>query len=69
MIHYRLLKFYVRHGKIVEKIHEIITIRQSKWLEKNISFDTQKRNKAKNDFGKTFITYLITHFLEKQWKK
>ena len=31
---YSLLKFYDRHGMVVEKIHEIISIRQSKWLEK-----------------------------------
>ena len=30
-IHYRMLKFHVRHGMIVEKIHEIISLRQSKW--------------------------------------
>ena len=47
LIHYRMLKFYVRHGMIVEKIHEIISFKQSKWLESYISFNTQKRNKAK----------------------
>ena len=43
----------------IEKIHEIISIKQSKWLEKNISFDTQKRNKAKNDFQKDFYKLLV----------
>ena len=47
LIHYRMLKFYVKHGMIVEKIHEIISFKQSKWLESYISFNTQKRNKAK----------------------
>ena len=55
LIHYRMLKFYVRHGMIVEKIHEIISFKQSRWLEKYISFNTQKRNKAKNDFEKDFF--------------
>ena len=40
---------------IDEKIHEIISFKQSKWLENYISFDTQKRNKAKNDFEKDFF--------------
>ena len=53
-----MLKFYVRHGMIVEKIHEIISFKQSRWLEKYISFNTQKRNKAKNDFEKDFLNYL-----------
>ena len=32
LIHYRMVKFYVRHGMVVEKIHEIISFKQSKWL-------------------------------------
>ena len=42
LLHYRMLKFYVRHGMIVDKIHEIISFKQSKWLNKYISFNTQK---------------------------
>ena len=34
LIHYRMLKFYVRHGMIVEKVHSNISFKQSKWLEK-----------------------------------
>ena len=30
LIHYRMLKVYVRHGMIVVKIHEIISFKQSK---------------------------------------
>ena len=59
LIHYRMLKFYIRHGMIVEKIHEIISFKQSRWLEGYISFNTQKRNKAKNDFEKDFFKLLV----------
>ena len=59
LIHYSILKFYVRHGMRVEKIHEIISFKQSKWLECYISFNTQKRNKAKNDFEKDFLKLLV----------
>ena len=59
LVHYRMLKFYVRHGMVVEKIHEIISFKQSKWLESYISFNTQKRNKAKNDFEKDFFKLLV----------
>ena len=59
LIHYRMLKFYVRHGMVVEKIHEIISFKQSKWLESYISFNTQKRNRAKNDFEKDFFKLLV----------
>ena len=54
LTHYRMLKFYIRHGMIVDKVHEIISIKQSKWLEKYINFNTQKRNQAVNDFEKDF---------------
>ena len=53
-----MLKFYVRHGMIVDKVHEIISFKQSKWLEKYINFNTQKRNKAKNEFEKDFYKLL-----------
>ena len=49
-----MLKFYARHGVIVDKIHEINSFKQSKWLEKNIKFVTQKRNRAKIEFEKDF---------------
>ena len=54
LIHYRMLKFYVTHGMIVDKVHEIISFKQSKWLKKYINFNTQKRNQAVNDFEKDF---------------
>ena len=59
LIHYRMLKFYVRHGMVVGKVHEIISFKKSKWLESYISFNTQKRNKAKNDFEKDFLKLLV----------
>ena len=59
LIHYRMLKIYVTHGMIVVKIHKIISFKQSKWLETYISFNTQKRNKAKIDFEKEFFKFLV----------
>ena len=59
LIHYRMLKFYVRHGMIVEKIHEIISFKQSKWLESYICSNTQKPNQAKNEFEKDFFKILV----------
>ena len=32
LIHYRVLKFYVRRGMIVDKVHDIISIKESRWL-------------------------------------
>ena len=54
LINYRMLKFYVRHGMVFNTVCEIISFKQSNWLEKNINFNTQKRTLAKNDFEKVF---------------
>ena len=58
LILYRMLKFYVRHGMIVEKDHELISFKKSKWLGKYRSFNTQKRNQALTDFEKDFVKLL-----------
>ena len=60
-----MLKFYVRHGMVIDKVHEIISFKQSKWLEKYISFIAQKRNKAKNYFEKDFYNLLNNAFYGK----
>ena len=65
LFHYGMLKFYVRHGMIVEKVYEIISFKQSKWLEKFISFNTQTRNLAKNDFETDFYKLLNNAFYGK----
>ena len=53
-----MFKFYVRHGMVVDKVHEISSFKQSKWLEKYRNFKTQKRNQAVNDSEKDFYKLL-----------
>ena len=60
-----MLKFFVRHGMIVEESLEIISFKQSKWLEKYISFNTHKRSLAKNDFQKDFYKLFNNAFYGK----
>ena len=48
------MKFSVRHGIVVDKVHEVISFKQSQWMEKFINFNTQKRNHALNDFERDF---------------
>ena len=52
LIHYKMLKLYVRHGMVV---HEVISYRRNKWLEKYIHFNTEKRSRATSDFEKKFL--------------
>ena len=42
----------LRHGMIVDKIHEVISFKQSNWLEKYITFHAKERALATNDFKK-----------------
>ena len=65
LIHFRMLKFNVRHGIIVEKVHEIFSFKQSNWLEQYISSNIQKQNRAKNDFEKDFFKLLVNAALGK----
>ena len=65
LINYGMLKIYVRHGIVVDENHEIISFKQSKWLEKYINFNTQKRNKAKNGFEEDFYKLLNNAFYGK----
>ena len=65
LIHCRMLKFCIRHGMVVDKVHNIISFGQSRWLEKYINFNTQKRTKAKNDFEKDFYKLLNNAFYGK----
>ena len=65
LIHQRMLKFYVTHGMIVDKIHSIISFKQSRWLEKYLNFNTPKRNQAVNGFEKDFYKLLNNAFYGK----
>ena len=65
LIHYRMLKLYVRHCMIVDKVYNIISFRQSRWLETYINFNTQRRNQAVNDFEKDFYKLLNNAFYGK----
>ena len=65
LIQYRMLKFYIRYGMIVDKVHNIISFKQRRWLKKYINFNTQKRNQAVNDFEEDFHKLLNNAFYGK----
>ena len=65
LIHYRMLKLYIRHGMKVDKVHEIISFKQSNWLKKYIYINTEKRNRAVYEFEKDFYNLLNNAFYGK----
>ena len=53
--HYENLKFYVKHGLLVGKLHRVCQFKQSKWLGIYIEKNTVMRKQANNDFEKAFF--------------
>jgi len=54
VIHYRLLKLYVKLGIHVTKIHRAVQFEQREWMKQCIDFNTDKRKHSKNEFEKDF---------------
>ena len=54
---YRMLKLFVRHARIVDIFHEIVSFRRSNWLEEYITFNTLKGLKQQKILKKTSVKY------------
>ena len=65
IVHYRNLKFYIRMGMIIKKVHRIVSFDQSPWLQSYIDYNTQKRAQADSDFKKDYHKHLICSFFGK----
>ena len=52
--HYENLKFYLKHGLKVKKLHSVGEFQQSKWLGAYTAKNTTMRKQASNDFEKFF---------------
>ena len=59
IIHYKLLKLYVKLGLIVTKLYRIVKFKQEMWLEPYITLNTNKRKAAKNKFEEALYKLLI----------
>ena len=68
LLHYRMLKFYVRHGMIVDKVYNIISFEQSRWLLKYRNFNTQNEIRLLMIMKRISINYSITRFMVRLWK-
>ena len=50
VLHYENLRFYLKHGLQLLKVHRILKFRQSAWIRPYIDFNTAKRRAAKSPF-------------------
>lgn len=52
IVHYRNLKYYLKMGLVLTKIHKVMSFTQSEWLKPFILKNTDLRKVAKSDFEK-----------------
>ena len=64
-LHYRNLKFYIRHGIRIKKIHTVYKFKQSPWLANYIKCNTEQRRKTKTEFEKHFHNLMNNSFYRK----
>ena len=59
VVHLKNLRYYLRNGWILTKVHDILEFKQSDWMEPYIEFNTQKRMQATNKSDKEFFKLMI----------
>ena len=59
ILNYRSLKYYLKTGWKLTKVHNILEFKQSDWMKAYIEFNTQKRIEATNESDKNFFKLMI----------
>ena len=54
----KVLKFYEKHGMVVQKVHEVNSFQQNSWLKPHFGFITNKRIAAMNDIDKDLPKFI-----------
>ena len=66
--HYKNFQLYLSLGMKLTKMYKVLQFKQADWMKKYISFNTERRMNAANDFEKEFCKLMTNFFMEKQWK-
>ena len=64
-LHYRDLKFYIKHGIRILNVHTVYKFKQSPWLTKYIKYNLEPRKEAKTEFEKHFYKLMTNSFYGK----
>ena len=59
VVHIKNLKLYLKLGMKLNKVHRVLTFRQSAFIEPYVSYFTRKRQMARNGFEKTIAKLAI----------
>lgn len=59
VLHISNLKFYLKQGMVLDKIHKGVKFLQTNWLKEYVDFNTEKRKLATSDFEKDFFKLLV----------
>jgi hypothetical protein len=65
VVHHSILKYYIKLGLKVTKVHRIISFEETNWLKSYIDFNTQQRTKSKSDFEKDLWKLMNNAFFGK----
>ena len=65
VVHHKILKEYIRLGLEVTKVYRVISFKESAWLQKYITFNTNERTKAKTTFEKDLWKLMNNSFYGK----
>jgi len=63
--HYKNLKFYLKHGLKLKKVHKILQFDQKAWLKPYIDLNTKLRQEADNKFEEGFAKLMNNAFFGK----
>lgn len=64
-VHYRNLKYYLKKGMTLEKVHSVIKFSQSAWLKNYVLFNGSLRQQARTIFEQNLFKFIVNSIFGK----